>query len=254
MPIKDDPLLDQPPDDAKIWRYMDVSKLVSLLDTGTLFFARADRFMDTWEGSVSPNDVNAFDEMVQSEEDREDLKNKYRRTFCGFRRHTYISCWHENPGESAAMWKLYLKSDEGIALRSSFGRLCHELAESSRFIHLCRVQYRDYRKESIPGGVPFQIGRAYVVGPFAPFTHKRYGFAHETEVRGVFQDRYNSLDDPSEAERGLPIKVNVQDLVEGVYVAPGTTGWLRDAVQSILNKFGIDKGVHPSEFDDPPVC
>jgi hypothetical protein len=52
MPIVADPLFEQPPDDARIWRYIDISKLVSLLTTNALFFARADRFTDTWEGSV----------------------------------------------------------------------------------------------------------------------------------------------------------------------------------------------------------
>jgi hypothetical protein len=31
MPIEDHPLFEQPPDDAKLWRYMDVPKLVSIL-------------------------------------------------------------------------------------------------------------------------------------------------------------------------------------------------------------------------------
>jgi hypothetical protein len=85
MPIIEYPLFEQPPDDSKLWRYMDVSKLVSLLDTSALFFARADKFSDAWEGSVSPNDVNAFDEDIprseESEEDRKKLKENYRRTY-----------------------------------------------------------------------------------------------------------------------------------------------------------------------------
>ena len=172
-------------------RYMDISKLVSLLDTGALFFPRADRFSDTWEGSVSPSDLKAFNEMVANEEDREILKSNYRRTFPGFRRHTYISCWHENPGESAAMWKLYLKSDEGIAVQTSFGRLRRELEESSRCIRFGRVQYRDYTKASIPGGTPFTIGNAYLLGPFAPFIHKRYGFIHEARSEPCLRTTLN---------------------------------------------------------------
>lgn len=34
-----------------IWRYMDFTKFVDLLDTKTLFFTRADRFDDQFEGS-----------------------------------------------------------------------------------------------------------------------------------------------------------------------------------------------------------
>jgi len=34
-----------------------------------------------------------------------------------------INCWHMNDHESAAMWKLYLKSDEGIAIQSTYRKL-----------------------------------------------------------------------------------------------------------------------------------
>ncbi len=61
MPIEDHPLFEQPPDDAKLWRYMDVPKLVSILvinpsprikswTPASSFFAGAGRFGDTWEG------------------------------------------------------------------------------------------------------------------------------------------------------------------------------------------------------------
>jgi hypothetical protein len=92
-----------------------------------------------------------------------------------------------------------------------------------------------------------------VLGPFAPFIQKRTGFRHEEEIRGVFQDAWSRPDDPSEAQCGLPIRVNVEQLVEGIYVAPGTQGWLRSAVQGVLKRFGIDREVHSSEFDEPPA-
>jgi hypothetical protein len=237
---------------------MDVSKLVSFLDTRTLFFARADSFGDTWEGAISPSDFDAWNEMVvrneENHEDRKKLIQNYRGAFRGFRRHTYISCWHQNEGESAAMWKLYLKSGEGVALQSSFGRLRRELDGADRRIHLGKVRYIDYKKRATPAGTPHLIGRCYMLGQFAPFIYKRLGFSHENEIRGVFQDAWERPGDPSEAQRGLPITVNVRELVEGVYVAPGTQGWLRDAVQSVLRRFGIDREVRPSEFDEPPIC
>ncbi len=35
----------------KIWRYMDLTKLVAFLETGSLHFARADTLGDPYEGS-----------------------------------------------------------------------------------------------------------------------------------------------------------------------------------------------------------
>jgi hypothetical protein len=258
VPILNDTLFEQPPEHAKIWRYMDVSKLAALLATHALFFVRADTFDDKWEGTVSPNDLTAWGNMVvareESQENRDKLIRNYPLIFQKSRQHTYISCWHQNDGESAAMWKLYLKSGEGIALQTSFGLLRSELDQSTRPIRIGRVRYCDYKKDSIPGGQPRKIGVAYVSGLFAPFIHKRLGFLHENEVRAVFQDSYNSVDDLPESEFGLPVTVNVEKLVENVYVAPGTPAWLRDTVQSVLNKFEIDLRIQPSEFDEPPPC
>jgi hypothetical protein len=40
----------QPNDQARIWRYMDFTKFISVLENGGLFFSRADYFSDPFEG------------------------------------------------------------------------------------------------------------------------------------------------------------------------------------------------------------
>ena len=45
------------PADAILWRYMDFTKFVSLLETRTLFLARADKLGDPFEGSVPKNNI-----------------------------------------------------------------------------------------------------------------------------------------------------------------------------------------------------
>jgi hypothetical protein len=46
-------LFDSPADSARLWRYMDLSKLIDLLHRKSLFFARADKLGDPWEGGTS---------------------------------------------------------------------------------------------------------------------------------------------------------------------------------------------------------
>ena len=41
----------------------------------------------------------------------------------GSRDCTAVNCWHINEHESAAMWDLYLKSNEGIAIQSTYQKL-----------------------------------------------------------------------------------------------------------------------------------
>ena len=47
-----------------------------------------------------------------------------------------INCWHMNDFESEAMWKLYLKSNEGIAIQSTYQRLIDSLSNTDLSIHI----------------------------------------------------------------------------------------------------------------------
>ncbi len=48
--FEEHPCFNTPSDDTKIWRYMDFTKFVNLLDTKSLFFVRSDKFDDPFEG------------------------------------------------------------------------------------------------------------------------------------------------------------------------------------------------------------
>jgi hypothetical protein len=136
---------------------------VSLLSDEGIFLARADRLEDPWEGALSEGtkrswteDLGCFTPTVQGT-----VVNEISKHLWAMRRHTYLSCWHKNEQESAAMWKLYLKSEEGIAVQTTFGRLKSCLEQCSEVIQIGRVQYRDYSSLTIPGGT------------FAPYLYKR---------------------------------------------------------------------------------
>ena len=113
MPASHHPVFVQPADPATpIWRYMDFTKFVSMLERSALFFARADCLGDPFEGSYSrgnerlrptvykdaPQEVLAY--MASNGAEFTRILRKW----------TFISCWHMNQGESAAMWKLYAKT------------------------------------------------------------------------------------------------------------------------------------------------
>jgi hypothetical protein len=146
-------------EDASIWRYMDLSKFVSRLDRTSLFFARADLLGDKFEDCYDRSDLFNEGRMRKqlrltcprmSEEElafhfsqpcrppATEAQDHLRRLDSQVRaRSGYVSCWHRNDYESVAMWKVYLKSDEGIAVRSTAGRLTRSLRdEPERTIHV----------------------------------------------------------------------------------------------------------------------
>ncbi len=151
------PSFPQPKDpNTKIWRYMDFTKLASMFEQNGIFFSRSDILGDPFEGSYSK--ANA-DDLIRSEVYADECRRlnipikkmiKANKMFGKIRRWQrqwmMISCWHMSEYESAAMWKLYTKSDESICIQSTYEKLANVLPE---IIYIGQVQYIDYSKEWI---------------------------------------------------------------------------------------------------------
>ena len=150
------------------------------------------------------------------------------------KKHTYINCWHTNEYESAAMWKLYAKTNESIAIQTDYNTLKNIFNEK---IYLGLVTYIDYEKDFLPEG-----------NSFYPFTHKRKSFEHEQEVRAIIQDL--SMQDN---KAGVNINIDVNQLIQKIYVSPTAPSWLVDLTQDVSKKYGINSAVKKSDLYSQPV-
>ena len=128
--------------DAALWRYVNFTKFVSLLDKSALFFARADKLGDPFEGSFPVGNVEV-DPLSYSDPLLEDLYRSARHCVKDIRPFTLVNCWHESPHESDAMWKLYSGDREGIALRTDFKSLSESLV-GEEAVHIGKVSYIDF--------------------------------------------------------------------------------------------------------------
>lgn len=229
-------------ENVKIWRYMDFTKFVSMLETGTLFLSRADKFEDPYEGAVSDVTIKQREEFYKSLPS--DLEQILRRTTADrgrMRQWININCWHMNEFESAAMWKLYAKTDEAVAIQSTYKRL-HECLPP--YTYLSVVNYIDYSKHFIPDG-----------NAFWPFVHKRLSFEHEKELR-ILQ-----LADPHEIEAytlenpkfGAAVKVELNDLIEKIHISPTAPSWFSNLVKDIVARYGLNLQVTQSDMAKAPV-
>jgi hypothetical protein len=168
----------KPPRSASLWRYLDFTKFVSLLDLKSLFFSRLDKLQDKYEG-VEPKKQREktlawYKAFPMSEEDRASLlNNKFT-----MRNKIYVNCWHANRHESQAMWKVYLKSNEGVAIRTSFASLDAALKGTPHLVFAGMVDYFDYDAiESLQ----------------SQFMSKRASFAYEREFRLMYMDALPTL-------------------------------------------------------------
>ncbi len=160
-------------------------------------------------------------------------------------RWTFINSWHMNEQESAAMWKVYAKSDRSIAIQSTASRLVKALCVYND-VYVGEVSYIDYDREPIPEGYTFY-----------PFLHKRKSFEHERELRAVIQTLpinesgavYWSM---PQGSPGQLRRVALGELVEAVYVSPGSPPWFVDVVRAVSAKFGLARSVEQSALDREP--
>jgi hypothetical protein len=226
---------------------MDLSKYVSLLHSAALFFSRVDCMDDPYEGAASHANRSFrpdFDARGVPQAVLDDLSphRQWERQW------TFINCWHMNEYESDAMWRLYARTTDAVAIQSTFSRL-QEVLPSSAFLGV--VQYIDYNTEWMPEG-----------NAYYRFMHKRRSFEHERELRALIQATPLKPDPGGSAgqifdyientKRGQEAPVELVQLIEKIYVAPTAASWFRDVVKSITAKYGINLPVLQSALDQKP--
>jgi hypothetical protein len=241
MPYKPHRDFETPPDKAKLWRYMDIAKLIFMFSDRSLFFSRGDKLGDSWEGALSPVDVRRRHRKLRKwgPESMNDRLSTYQS---GLRRRVYVSCWHNNSGESLAMWKLY--ADKGIAVQTTVARLKAALAGcAEQTIYIGKVEYLDYSKTGGRGD-----------HELIPFAHKRRSFAFEREVRALFREPSKEEgDDEPLGESGFRVPIDADSLIETIYVAPTSKPWEFEAVRSLATKYELGCEVRKSALDESAV-
>ncbi len=251
---------------SKIWRYMDLAKFLSILDTRSLYFARLDQLAaaDPFEGYYTSLNIK-FDDIPfekLSEEWKDNIKTKetYKsiiRSSRLSREHTkvnrevtFVNSWHVKEYESAAMWSLYLSNHEGICIQSTFDNFVASLESYEEFdIYIGKIKYIDYEREAIPMG-----------NLLSPYIYKRKSFEHEEELRALIwtpqngkNDGVNLKNNKFKDDMGLYVPVNIEKLIEGIFVSPSAPKWIANLIRSIVEKYEIEAEVVRSDLSVKPI-
>jgi hypothetical protein len=246
--------LTTPPDTTPIWRYQNLSQFLALLNTKSLYFAMKREFSDKWEGKLSAKYIEALKQSdqvpkmmalgVTKEQALTGLKFGYTVS-----QNLYgINCWHMDEVESVAMWGLYSRGDDGVAIQSTIGRLRDSLAKEPRPMFIAQVEYTDHAKVSETVGPISQL---------APLFTKRRSYRHESEVRAVLeriadrtdQEFYSFL---AKTTAGEAVTVDLPMLVQKIVVAPGYPAWAIGSLQQAVNAAGLTVQVETSDLLKPP--
>lgn len=230
-------------EDCVLWKFMSFSKFVNMLK-GKIYFNRLDKFEDVFEGTFPQYNVEHRNEVYGNEIIPQNVYDTIERMM---KNYVYVSCFHKSEYETAFMWKQYADND-GIAIKTTSERLKRSFYKTSETIHISTVKYIDYNKEFMPerNGLYLAI-------------HKRKSFEPESEVRCVYMktpaskpnpdNLSETIIDPNEKTPcGEYIDIDLETLIEEIYISPYAAPYIKENVDLIVNKFNITAKVIPSKL------
>ncbi len=239
---------DMPPTKAAVlWRYMDFAKYVKLLDTSCPFFPTAEKLLlnDPFEGSFPQALVSKQPSLLEHTIPENIKSNSRIRDLPKF---TLVSCWHHSEHESNAMWKLYARETDGIAIKTEFGRLSDSLVSNNS------------DAQFFVGLVNYGIESPAIKGSIDPFFFKRRGFEHERELRILTQPKpemegYPDKPDLSEPlyKEGKNYQIDLKYVIQEVVLAPFAEDWFIDLVFSVTSTYGLDLKPRQSALSGSPI-
>jgi hypothetical protein len=263
MAIEQFELCIKPDPEQVVWRYMNLDKFESVLRNNALFFCRADRFADPYEGSIPKREAdyrieerrkisyyfgNEFDP-ITAQKNIDSISNLHRK----FKKKHIINCWHINNTENDSMWRLYLDSNDGIAIKTTIEKLINSFVETQEEIYISKVRYLNYETDIWYDARQYPI-ESYNM--FIPLVHKRAEFKQEEEVRLIhslktdleWDEYWNS----QPYSNGKNISVNVNNLIGSIYMPPTCDEGQIGKVQKIVDKYNFDFKILKSGLSNNP--
>lgn len=239
---------DPPEDDTNLLRYMDFAKFMSLLENQALFFVRADKLSDPYEGAPPDHNVeywyqqhsglfkDTFNEMQVKT-----MEYIYKNN----RRFSLINCWNESDKDLSVLWQKFTQGTYGVAIKTDFQTLRTSFINEENF-SIGRVKYIDYDTDIIPEG-----------NIYYPFMFKRKKFEIEKEIRVIISAwplESICVDLTQEiCEVGKYYGVDLSVLVKEIIVSPKAEYWFVDLVNTLVSRYGLNVPVNQSKLNINPT-
>jgi hypothetical protein len=193
-----------------------------------------DKFEDPYEGKVTSYTVEVFkknrkkEALQESSEPypKEELDAEVKKIVMYYERELkkrYVNCWHENDSENYAMWKIYSQYEAGVAIVTTPEKMIKAF-ENSGLVDWGRVEYFQESQDGQPMDNLTKLCYS-----------KRSQFNFEKEVRLVTSPFPN---EPF-PEAGMMVKVDLQELIECIYISPNAPSWFKDIIENLNEVYGL---------------
>jgi len=236
MIVKNDNL-DIPHGNTVIWRYVGLDKFFDLLMSQELFFSNAAKMSDQYEGLIPKRNqdylLKSIKEEGLSKEEATIERQKRLQHIHALKEFTLLNCWTINQSESYALWKIYLGgSKSGIAIRTTVSKLIKAIKKGNdtykEDIYISKVKYTDFIKEEPENR-------------FNIITTKNKFYDYEKELRlFIFHKPKTENEEeekpPYDISVGRRLKVDLNELIDEIYISPFIGKWFDKTLIELLNK------------------
>lgn len=222
-------------DDTPIFRYMDFSKFMDLLENKHLFFCNAQYFEDEYEGKIPEGFYKGWSK--EARDGHEPLSEMINEYFKG-----YISCWNKGEVESYSLWKIYTNPNTGIAIKSTVGDLKKALDNHS--IKMYKAEYVDFKEKEVDCEPPCYSREVanengLMITRDVVEVYKDMPYAYENEIRAVYITNIE--------KNGINFGINLSTLINEIYISPFASEWFDKLVHKIAKKECYN-------ISDKPIC
>ena len=240
MPYIAHSVFEPPPDNTKIWRFINFQKFMSMITDSSLYFSRLDKLGDPFEGLYSKASIQSDEKVYNSEASdygRSVIKGIHATAY-KIRRTSFANCWYMNEYETELLWSRYSFMDDGVAIQSTFERLksCLNIPHA---VYIGKIKYKDWDAEPIPLG---NVMNTIVT--------KKINHRDERELRAAI---VTGFDIKPQTKKGICVPVDLIELVESIYVSPKSTKWVLKLIKNVLKKNKLDLSVKKSVFTEKPI-
>ena len=224
---------------------MSLQKFQLMLKNKALFFCRADKFSDPFEGSIPKKEAEHRRKSYGIDDGISNFHKRLKGQFL-------VNCWHINNKENDLMWRLYLKNNDGVAIKTTIGKLLESFSKTEEEISCSVVRYIDYEKDI---WLPPTTDNGYNM--LIPILHKREEFSDENEFRLIHQIEYHNQETEQywaqqTQKKRQNIKVELSKFIDTIFTAPTSNENQIMKVKQIIRKNGFDFSVKKSKLDNEP--
>lgn len=249
-------------DNLKIWRYIDFTKFVDLLERKKQYFVSGEKLQNTidpFEGFFQKS--NLLNQEQLDEFDKQMITQRDTQARFEDPKSVFVNCWQINDVDSHAMWKIFTTVNTGIAIQTTVKQLKKSFHYYHRPVYISKIKYGDNKhKDTTISWIPHR------------FSRKGKSFIHEQELR-IFTEGtditsecfasddginykfytippYNHIVEKD--DDGIYVNIDPDYFIEKIYVAPLAEEWFFDLVKKITKRYGLHQPVEKSSLLNKP--